>query len=231
MKKLKSLDLPDLIGAVKTKRLPKEALRGVLPRFKSGENEKIELVEPVETLRTNANKELDDYINRNNVFLEELKKYAALVDEKIKDSGYVPEKPVDTQIKATVKFNLSEEQASQIASKIKIEYIPGTSYIGLKTYSQIVEGSYELVRSENTRLSKEARVQFRANAKDSAKYLALMNEYLLNGEALIIDGQKLIAKKVGLQDNQLEESEVLMIEKGLGNHLMMLQSQLRAKVK
>lgn len=58
-----------------------------------------------------------------------------------------------------------------------------------------------------------------------------MSEYLLNGEVLIIEGQKLIAKKVGLSGNQLEESEMLMIEKGLGNHLMMLQSQLRSKVK
>jgi len=43
MKKLKSLDLPDLIGAVKSKKLPKEALRGVLPRFKVGKDDKIEL--------------------------------------------------------------------------------------------------------------------------------------------------------------------------------------------
>lgn len=41
MKKLKSYDLPDLIGAVKAKKLPKEALRGVLARFKLGENDKI----------------------------------------------------------------------------------------------------------------------------------------------------------------------------------------------
>jgi hypothetical protein len=31
-----------------------------------------------------------------------------------------------------------------------------------------------------------------------------MNEYLLNGEALIIEGQKHLAKKIGLSDNQLE---------------------------
>lgn len=33
MKKLKSLDLPDLIRTVKSKKLPKEALRTVLSRF------------------------------------------------------------------------------------------------------------------------------------------------------------------------------------------------------
>jgi hypothetical protein len=36
VKKLKSLDLPDLIKTVKAKNLPKEALRGVLTRFKKG---------------------------------------------------------------------------------------------------------------------------------------------------------------------------------------------------
>ena len=34
VKKLKSLDLPDLLQAVQSKKLPKEALRGVLSRFK-----------------------------------------------------------------------------------------------------------------------------------------------------------------------------------------------------
>jgi hypothetical protein len=55
MKKLKSLDLPDLISAVKSKKLPKEALRGVLPRFKVA-GDKIELTESVETLKQNATK-------------------------------------------------------------------------------------------------------------------------------------------------------------------------------
>jgi hypothetical protein len=80
VKKLKSLDLPDLIGAVKSKKLPKEALRGVLTRFKVGESEKIELVEPVETLKSNANKELEDYIKKNDAFVDELKKYMSIVD-------------------------------------------------------------------------------------------------------------------------------------------------------
>jgi hypothetical protein len=34
MKKLKGLDLPDLIKTVKSKKLPKEALRSIIPKFK-----------------------------------------------------------------------------------------------------------------------------------------------------------------------------------------------------
>lgn len=40
-----------------------------------------------------------------------------------------------------------------------------------------------------------------------------------------------MGKKIGLGENKLEESELLMIERGLGNHMLVLQSQLRAKLK
>lgn len=58
-----------------------------------------------------------------------------------------------------------------------------------------------------------------------------MNDYLLNSEALIVEAQKLLSKKVGLSENKLEESEMFLIERGLSQHMMMLQAQLRAKVK
>lgn len=58
-----------------------------------------------------------------------------------------------------------------------------------------------------------------------------MNEYLTNSEALIIEGQTLLAKKLGLPDKKLEESEIMMMERGLGQHMLMLQSQLRGKIK
>jgi hypothetical protein len=53
MKKLKSLDLPDLIKTVKAKKLPKEALRTVLSRFQL-DGDKLNLVEPAETLKESA---------------------------------------------------------------------------------------------------------------------------------------------------------------------------------
>ena len=50
MKKLKSLDIPDLLQAVQSKKLPKEALRGVVGRFKF-ENGSLELAESKESLQ------------------------------------------------------------------------------------------------------------------------------------------------------------------------------------
>ena len=112
--------MPDLIAAVKAKKLPKEALRAVLPRFKLGENEKIELVDSIENLKENANKDFEEYLNRNSSFLEELKKYEAFIEQRITEFGFAPEQPVEPLIRATVKFNLSEELAAKISNDIKI---------------------------------------------------------------------------------------------------------------
>lgn len=43
--------MPDLVNSVKAKKLPKEALRGVVGRFKQAEDDKIELIEPIGTLK------------------------------------------------------------------------------------------------------------------------------------------------------------------------------------
>lgn len=59
-------------------------------------------------------------MNRNSSFLEELKKYEAFIEQRIKEFGFAPEEPSEPVIKATVKFNLSEEVASKITNDIKI---------------------------------------------------------------------------------------------------------------
>lgn len=53
MKKLKSLDLPDLIKTVKAKKLPKEALRTILPRFQL-DGETLTLTESADSLKEAA---------------------------------------------------------------------------------------------------------------------------------------------------------------------------------
>ena len=55
---------------------------------------------------------------KNKSFVEEMKKMTEFFNTKAFESGFKePELP---QLKATVKFNLSEEVASKIASDIKI---------------------------------------------------------------------------------------------------------------
>lgn len=53
MKKLKGSDIPDLIKTVKAKKLPKEALKTIIGRFKLIDG-KIELVDTVETLKNES---------------------------------------------------------------------------------------------------------------------------------------------------------------------------------
>lgn len=58
MKKLKGFDIPDLIKTVKSKKLPKEALRSIGGRFKVNQQKKLELVDNAENLRNEAKKVL-----------------------------------------------------------------------------------------------------------------------------------------------------------------------------
>ena len=48
---------------------------------------------------------------------------------------------------------------------------------------------------------------------------------------LILDGQKAIANKAGISTPKLEEAEGALMEKGLGQNILILQSGLRTKVK
>ena len=170
--------------------------------------EQIELVEDAASLKKKAQEEFEVYTAKNQEIVAELAKYTQFLDKKLKDSGFVPEKqPEPKEIKATVDFKISEEKAGKLASEVEIQYIPGThQLVGLKTYNQIVEKSYELIKEEYEKLTHDSRKKQREHFKDHSKYLSIMNEYLTNSEALIIAGQTLLAKKVGLGEKKLEES-------------------------
>ena len=122
-----------------------------------GEGDKIELVEPKESLKENAAKAFEEYVSKNKAFIEELNKFNNFVNEKITESGYVPEKVPEFNIKATVKFEIDEALASQLAGDIKIEHIPSTSMINLNTYKQIVDQSFNLIKKEYERITKDSR--------------------------------------------------------------------------
>jgi hypothetical protein len=64
VKKLKSFDIPDLLQAVKSKKLPIDALKSVLSRF-TIKDDKIELVEEKGKLKESAINELNEYIKKN----------------------------------------------------------------------------------------------------------------------------------------------------------------------
>lgn len=146
MKKLKGLDVPDLIKTVKAKKLPKEALKSILNKFTLTDN-KIALVESVESLKEQATSAFSGYItdvNENALKFQELTEY---VNNKIKSSGLYQEPQEPKELVSTVKFQISEEKIQNIASNVQIQYLHGThDLVSMKTYAQIVEGSFELIK-------------------------------------------------------------------------------------
>jgi hypothetical protein len=134
-------------------------LRTVLSRFQL-DGEKLTLIEPAETLKESAIKEFTEYDTKNELFLTEMRKQIEFFNEKIKESGFEVEKPIELrEIKSTVKFELPEDKSQSIAANIEIQYLPNThQLIGLKTYSQIVDKSFDLLKSEYQRITEEARV-------------------------------------------------------------------------
>jgi hypothetical protein len=67
--------------------------------------------------------------------------------------------------------------------------------------------------------------------KDPVKYLAAMNEYLVNSEALIGEGQLKLSEKLGLTGKKFEESEINLMERGLANNVLTIQTIARSKLK
>lgn len=189
-------------------------------------------------MKQKAQEEFNNYVEKNKAYVEALSSYTAFINKKIEESGLsiaqekIANKDVNLKpLTATVKFNLSEEQAAKLASDIKIQYLAGTQLISFDTYSQIVLGTYKVVKDEYVKLTKESRQKLRANKENKKEYLKLMNEYLANCEALVNEGQALLAKQVGVNPEKLGESEIALMERGLGNNLLMTQSQLRAQLK
>lgn len=86
MKKLKSSDVPDLIKTVRSKKLPKEALKAIIGRFKLNDG-KVELQDSVETLKSESVSVLEDYINNNNAAIAKTNEAVNFLKERITLSG------------------------------------------------------------------------------------------------------------------------------------------------
>lgn len=159
---------------------------------------------------------------------------AALLQERIVESGVLNEVASQSpkELVSTFKHNFDESQLELVASSIQVEYLPGTvDTLHIKTYAQIVEKSQDLIKQEYKRLTQEARIRQRSLFKDPKKYIESLVEYLTNTEVLVIEGQKAIAKRLGITAEKMEETENTLMEKGLAQNLLLIQSALRTRVK
>ena len=62
----------------------------------------------------------------------------------------------------------------------------------------MVQNTFPVVKDEYKRMTLEAREKQRSVISDSKKYIDALVEYLTNTEALILDGQRAVAKAMGL---------------------------------
>lgn len=63
------------------------------------------------------------------------------------------------------------------------------------------------------------------------EYLEAMNEYLIGSETLITDAQLSIVSKLGVPIQKFEESEMLLMERGLTHNILTMQTLGRAKLR
>lgn len=147
MKKLKSYDVPDLIKTVKSKKLPKEALKAIIPKFKF-DGDKLVLVEGVETLKGESSKVYEEYKTLNDSLSEKLKQTSTQLQEAINSSGLYQHPPEPKELVSTFKHSFAEDKLEAAKAAIQVEYLPGTvDTLHIKTYAQIVDATLEIVKS------------------------------------------------------------------------------------
>jgi hypothetical protein len=190
------------------------------------------LVGTPESLKEESTKVFEEYNSINETITAKLAEVASFIQGVIKDSGFYEEPAEVKELVSTFKHNFAEDKLELAKTAIQVEYLPGTvDTLHIKTYAQIVEATLELVKDEYRRLTNESRNKQRKTLNDAKLYLDLLMEYLTNTEVLVLEGQKAIAGKLGFTPQKLEESENALMERGLAQNLLMIQSALRTRVK
>lgn len=206
-------------------------MKTILNRFEFDEEGKIKLTTSTGELKTESESTFKEYTSVNEELTKKFKEATELVAVKIHESGLYQEPAPPKEIVSTFKSHLSPEILAEIKKEFKIEYMPGTDIISIQTYGQIIHHTFPLVKDEYKRLTLESRQKQREALTDPKKYVLALVEYLNNTEALILEGQRAVVKVIGLNQKNVEESEVTLMEKGLAQTILLIQSGLRTSIK
>lgn len=68
-------------------------------------------------------------------------------------------------------------------------------------------------------------------AQDKKKYIQIMMDHMNEIENLLMKAQEEICLKLGINQKQLEDSEMILIERGLAQHILMMQAAVRQRIK
>ena len=81
---------------------------------------------------------------------------------------------------STMKFDFDENQIKQLIASIKVNYIPGTKFIDLNTYNQLVDKTYDCIKEKYVELVKTSRKEQRKNIANHKTYFELINSFMSN---------------------------------------------------
>ncbi|KRX04738.1 hypothetical protein PPERSA_11794 [Pseudocohnilembus persalinus] len=248
LKELKGMDASDLLKQIKEKKQETGCLKNLVD-YGILDGEKVTLDVPA--LKEDAKKKQDQFINVNKQVTDKLFETCQWIENFVKtninkqgesqqQSTSSQNNEVQTQEESkevqegekNYNFYFDEDKLNQICSKIQVQRIPNTNnLISIKTYSEIVEQSVYLAEQEFVRLTFDNRKDRREQMKDSKAYLKLMMDHLNEVENMLMKSQEDICKKLGISQEKLEQSEVTLMERGLGQQLFMMQASVRSKIK
>ncbi|KAM3141808.1 hypothetical protein pb186bvf_006130 [Paramecium bursaria] len=243
IKNLKQYDAKDLSQKVKDKKLEPLVLRS-LTQF-ALKNEQDQIILNTQQLKGQVNGIVLPWVASSLSVTEKFTELNEWLDNKLEEMEVFKPKESKEQIteqiiqkqeeqsKGNNKYGFKIEKLNEIASQIQIMHIPQTKdLISIKTYQQIVEGSVDLAESEFVRLTIDNRKQRREILyTDSTKYIQSLMDYVNDIESLLMKAQEDICKKIDISQQILEQSEMLLLERGLGQHVFMLQATARQRIK
>ncbi|CAD8043222.1 unnamed protein product [Paramecium primaurelia] len=242
IKNLRQYDAKDLVQKVKDKKLEPVVLKSLTQyAFK---NDKDELLLNPSLIKGQVNSIVLPWVGNNLSVTDKIKETNEWLDQKLAELEVF--KPKESQETTKIQdlqpknegndknnYTFKSDKLNEIASQIQTMHIPNTNnMISIKTYTQIVEGSVELAEPEFIRITLENRKARREVLySDGAKYVQLLLDYVNDIENLLMKAQEEICKKIDISQQTLEQSEMLLMERGLGQHVFMLQASARQRIK
>lgn len=164
--------------------------------------------------------------------MKEFEHYIDFISVKAVEAGYeeASKEIALEQLKpfeSTMKFEFDENLFKSAASKIKVNFLPGTKFIDHNTYGQLVDGVFDCIKDKYVELIKTSRKEQRKNINNHKVYFDLINSSLTNSESLIIEGQRKLYGLIGCDSNKWENNGQILLERGGGQFMMMAQTGLR----
>lgn len=79
-----------------------------------------------------------------------------------------------------MKFDFDENIFKQAASKIKVNFLPGTKFIDPNTYGQLTDVVYDCIKDKYVELVQTSRKEQRKNVNNHKAYFELISSSMSN---------------------------------------------------